>query len=60
MTSQDHGIYSFEECVPEGIDCLQRLWEEFTQEEGQLIIIEEKMVATKDQALMIQRRSLKR
>ena len=24
MTSQDHGIYSFEECVPEGSDYLQK------------------------------------
>ena len=24
MTSQDHGIYSFEECVPEGSDYLQQ------------------------------------
>ena len=58
MTSQDHGIHSFKECVPEGSDYLQLL-EECTQEEARLIIREEKMVASKDQALMIQRRSLK-
>ena len=36
---------------------LSRLWEE---EEAQLIIREEKMGETEDQALTIQRRSLKR
>ena len=36
------------------------LWEENTQDEDRPIIREEKMGATKDQALMIQRRSLKR
>ena len=38
-----------------------RLWEEHTQEEeAQLIIREENMGETEDQALTIQRRSLKR
>ena len=37
-----------------------RLWEEHTEEEeARLIIREEKMGATEDQALTIQRRSLK-
>ena len=58
MASQDHGIHSFEECVPG--DYFSRLWEECTQEEAQLIIREKKMGAIEDQALMIQRTSLKR
>ena len=37
-----------------------RLWEEHTQEEAQLIIRENNMGATEDQALTIQRISLKR
>ena len=37
-----------------------RLWEEHTQEEEDLLIIREDTGATKDQALTIQRRSLKR
>ena len=37
----------------------RRLWEEHTQEEAQLIIREEKMGVTEDQALTIQRISLK-
>ena len=37
-----------------------RLWEEHTQEEARLLIREKKMGATEDQALTIQRRSLKR
>ena len=59
MTSHDHGIHSFEECVPEGSDYLQHTLEECTQEEAWLIIREEKMGAAEDQALTIQRRSLK-
>ena len=60
MASQDHGlIHSFEECVPEGSDYFQQNLEECTQEEARLIIREEKMGATEDQALTIQRRSLK-
>ena len=59
MASLDHGIHSFEECVPEGSDYLSRLWEEFTQEETQLINKRREDGATEDQALMIQRRSLK-
>ena len=42
MASQDHGIHSFEECVPEGSDYFQQTLEECTQEEAQLIIREEK------------------
>ena len=37
-----------------------RLWEESTQEEARLIIREDKVGATEDQALTIQTRSLKR
>ena len=37
-----------------------RLWEEWTQEEARLIITEKNMGAIEDQALTIQRRSLKR
>ena len=59
MASQDHGIYSFEECVPEGIDYLQQTLEECTQDEARPIIREEKMGETDDQDLTIQRRSLK-
>ena len=58
MASQDHGIHSFKECVPEGSDYLQLL-EECTQEEARLIIREENMGAIEYQALTIQRRSLK-
>ena len=58
MASQDHGICSFEECVPKR-STFTRLWEEWTQEEARLIIREENMGATKDQALTIQRRYLK-
>ena len=57
MASQDHGINSFKECVPEGSDDFQQTLE---HEEAQLIIREEKMGATEDQSLTIQRRSLKR
>ena len=60
MASQDHGIHSFDECVPEGSDYLQQtLGRVHTRRKAQLIIREEKMGATEDQALMIQRRSLK-
>ena len=60
MASQYHGIHSFEEfggnvCQKEVIT-FNRLWEE---EEARLIIREEKMGATEDQALTIQRRSFK-
>ena len=58
MASQDHGIHSFM-CQKEVIT-FSKVWEECTQEESQLIIREEKMVETEDQALTIQRRSLKR
>ena len=57
MASQDHGIHSFKECVLEGSDYFSRLWEE---EEARLIRREEKMGEIEDQALTIQRRSLKR
>ena len=60
MASKDHGIDSFEECVPEGSDYFQRTLEEHTQDEYRSVIREEKMGETEDQALMIQRRSLKR
>ena len=61
MASQDHGIHSFDGCVPEGSDYFHRLWEEHTQEEEtRLIIREENMGAIEDQPLTIQRRSLKR
>ena len=53
MASQDHGIHPCEECV----NTLSRLWEENTQEEEAR---EEKVGATEDQALTIQRISLKR
>ena len=59
MDSQDHGIHSFEECVLEGSDYFQQTLEEHTQDEARSIRREEKMGETKDQALMIQRRSLK-
>ena len=49
-------IHSSNVCQKEVIT-FSRLWEE--EEEAQLIIREEKMGATKDQALTIQRRSLK-
>ena len=52
-------IHSRNVCHKEVI-IFNRLWEECTQEEAQLIIREEKMGATKDQALTTQRRSLKR
>ena len=57
MAFKDHGIHSCEEYVLEGSDSFNTLWEE---EEAQLIIREKKMGATEDQALTIQRRSLKR
>ena len=54
MASQDHEIHSFKECVPEGSEItFNRLWEECTQEEARLIMREEKMGATEDQALTI-------
>ena len=58
MASQDHGIHARNVCQKEVIT-FSRLWEEHTQYEAQPIIREEKMGATEDQALMIQRRSLK-
>ena len=58
MASQVHGIHSFEECVPEGSDYLQQTLG-CMQEEVQLIIRVENMGATEDQALTIQRISLK-
>ena len=57
MASQDHGIHSFEECVPKGSDYFQHTLEE---EEARLIIREEKMGASEYQALMIQIRFPKR
>ena len=51
-------IHSRNVCQKEVIT-FNRLWEECTQEEAQLIIREENMGATEDQALMIQRKSLK-
>ena len=60
MASQDHGIHSFKECVLEGSDYLHRFCKEWTQEEDQIIIREENMGETEDQALTIQRRSLKK
>ena len=57
MASQDRRIHSFEECVPEESDYFHRLREENSQEEEAQ---EEKVGATEDQALTIQRRSLKR
>ena len=60
MASQDHGIHSFEECVPEGSDYLQQNLGRLHTRRSSLIIREEKMGATKDQALSIQIRSLKR
>ena len=47
MASQDHGIHSFEECVPEVIT-FSRLWKECTQEEARLIIREKNMGETED------------
>ena len=55
MASQDHGIHSFKECVPEGSDYLQQTLGRVHKRRR-----EKKMGATEDQALMIQRRSLKR
>ena len=55
MASQDHGIHSFKEVI-----AFSKIWEEHTQEEARLIIRENKMGATEDQALTIQRRFLKR
>ena len=52
-------IHSRNVCQKEVIT-FNRLWEECTQEESRLITREEKMGATEDQALTIQRRSLKR
>ena len=52
MVSQDHGIHSFKEVIN-----FSRFWEE---EEAQLIRREEKMGAIEEQALTIERRSLKR
>ena len=43
-------------CARRKLITFNRLWEECTQEEAQLITREEKMGATEDQALMIQRR----
>ena len=59
MASHDHEINSFKEVCQKEVITFSRLWEEHTQEEARLIIREEKMGATEDQALMIQRRSLK-
>ena len=60
MDSQDHGIHSFKECVPEGSDYFQRtLGRSHTWEEARLIIREKTMGATEDQDFMIQRRYLK-
>ena len=52
-------IHSRNVCQKEVIT-FNRLWEECTQEEARIVIREEKMGATEDQALTIQRRSLKR
>ena len=51
MASQDRRIHSFKECVPEGSDYISA---DSQEEESQ----EEKVEATEDQALSIQRRSL--
>ena len=53
MTPQDHGIHSFEECVPEEVITFSGLWEECTQEESRLVIREKKMGAIEDQSLTI-------
>ena len=47
-------------CAKRKLITFNRLREECTQEEDRLIIREENMGATEDQALTIQRRSLKR
>ena len=52
-------IHSRNVCQKEVIT-FSKLWEERTQEEAGIIIREEKMGETKDQALTIQGRSLKR
>ena len=52
-------IHSRNVCQKEVIT-FNRLWEECTQEEARIIIREEKMGATEDRALTIQRRSFKR
>ena len=49
-----------EMCARRKLITFNKLWEECTQEEAQLLIREEKMGETKYQSLMIQRRSLKR
>ena len=51
-------IHSRNVCQKEVIT-FNRIWENWTEEEDGLIIREENMGATKDQALTIQRRSLK-
>ena len=52
-------IHSMDVCQKEVIT-FSRLWEDHTQDEALPIIREENMGETKYQALMIQRRSLKR
>ena len=52
-------IHSRNVCQKE-VTTFSRLWEEHTQDEARPIIRGENMGATEDQALMIQRRSLKR
>ena len=47
-------------CEFPGLNTFSKLWEECTQDEARLIVIEEKMGATEYQSLTIQRRSLKR
>ena len=60
MASQDHGIHSFEECVPEVSGYFQQTLGRAHIEEARLIIREEEMGATKDQDFTIQKRYLKR
>ena len=57
MASQDHEFIHARNVCQKEVITFSRLWEE---EEARLILKEEKMGETKDQALTIQRRSLKR
>ena len=57
MDSQDHGIHSFVECVLEGSDYFQQTLGRVHKRKGSS---QEKMGATEDQALKIQRISQKR
>ena len=53
MASHDHALIHSRNVFQEEVITFSRLWEECTQEEARLIIREEKMGATKDQALKI-------